>query len=130
MHILIILSLLASFASNAEESAIVKGKFQVYLPKKVVANLVVIKLVEQQTPQNTRLISTQRCSLVSNHVCKIVLPYFRNDIDRSKRYAVNTSIIYQQGNRKEIDNSSFPVLTFGHGQELNAVISIPPLPID
>jgi len=130
LYIFILFSLLASFASNAEESAIVKGKLQVYLPRKVVANLVVIELVEQQTPQKTRLISSQYCSLASNHLCKIELPYFRSDIDQSIRYAVNTSIIYQQGNRKEIDNSSFPVLTFGHGQDLNAVISIPPLPID
>jgi hypothetical protein len=125
----LILLLLASFVSNAEDLAAVQGELRVYLPRSITAASVDITLVEQP-PQKKRVISNQFCTLFSGDSCAISLQYNMKNIDPNRQYSVDVSVISQADKMGQIFQSSFPVLTFNNPNKLNIVISIPPEPIE
>ena len=126
----LVLLLLTSHVSNAENFSAVQVKLRVYLPPSIKEASVGIKLVEQRPSHNISIISKQNCSLVSGDSCAISLPYKAKNIDQNRQYYVNVSVISQADKTGQIYLSSFPVLTFDNPNALKIIISIPPEPIE
>jgi hypothetical protein len=125
----LILLLLASFVSDAEDLVAVQGELRVYLPRSIATASVDITLVEQ-TSQKKQIISNQFCTLFSGDSCAILLQYNIKNIDPNRHYNVDISVMSQSDKMGQAFQSSFPVLTFNNPKKLNMVISIPPEPVE
>jgi len=125
----LILLLLASNVSNAEDFVAVQGVLRVSLPRSIASASVDIALVEKASPNN-QIISTQFCTLFSGDSCKILLQYNIKDIESNRQYSVDVSVVSHADGMSQVFLSSFPVLTFNNPKKLNIVISIPPEPIE
>jgi len=130
LPILVLLLLLTSFVSNAEDDVFVlKGDLQVYLPRPGSIFFVSAKLIEHQSAQNTEIIFEQQCLLNDMAICALELPYHLENIDQTKQHTVDIVVNYQIDNKQQLYKTSFAIASLSNPQIMNIIIHVPRKPI-
>lgn len=126
MPLFAIVVLLIYSISNTAVASVVQGTVQVFLPQRTATTAsVLIQLVEKRQELVKRIIAKQRCTLSSSASCAISLQYLPQNIDQQKNYSIDIIVSNPKDKSLVYSKDSFPILTFGHSDTLNIIMSIP-----